>query len=585
MTDMISGLIIGRIVDLYSNTRLLVLGLNIFQVGGGLLYCFSNSPPLLVLARLLSGCGKSISVAFLADLCKSTSKSKRTPVLLILNISYQIGLLLGPAMNLVLEPLHIHVTGHVTITKLNAPGLMMALIWTCVTLLVLVAYSDLVKLASEEVLHDQLDQGYLSSETMENIDLYYSDGSQSSQEDSSEDENYNHTSTDANIGGGQNSTRPNTRRLPLLLSPPPGGVGVPSTSNLLAIPAIDCFKARSRDGSGAEFSIGDGGSANNSSQGSGTGGTYGALADHLHSNEYQSVSSSVASGSRAPWDVRMDPTRLLRRSKRKSEKYIIAAERLIADESTYSEADTSYRTNASSRNISAIQSETESQSESVTWSDYRRQMARIEIVILILIRFIVLFCQTSLEAIVPPVMNTIFQFDDKANSYLYLAAAGEFIVVFGVLTAVSRCGVSDRSLVRTGLILSVLALIWHSCTIPRFTVGDRSQVKYFGIGAFLQLLGCPVVSEIGLALFSKLIPENVQGFAHGVRRFFSQLAVLLGPLWGASTLVMPLLMTLMPLGLQLLATVLFVIWYSRMLPASTNNMDMMSASENTPLLS
>ena len=53
------------------------------------------------------------------------------------------GLLLGPAMNLVLEHLHIHVTGHVVITKLNAPGLMMALIWTCVTLLVLVAYSDL----------------------------------------------------------------------------------------------------------------------------------------------------------------------------------------------------------------------------------------------------------------------------------------------------------------------------------------------------------------------------------------------------------------------------------------------------------
>ena len=51
--------------------------------------------------------------------------------------------MLGPAMNLVLEHLHIHVTGHVVITKLNAPGLMMALIWTCVTLLVLVAYSDL----------------------------------------------------------------------------------------------------------------------------------------------------------------------------------------------------------------------------------------------------------------------------------------------------------------------------------------------------------------------------------------------------------------------------------------------------------
>lgn len=38
-----------------------------------------------------------------------------------------------------------------------------------------------------------------------------------------------------------------------------------------------------------------------------------------------------------------------------------------------------------------------------------------------------LFCQTGLEAIVPPIMNTIFKFDDSANSYLYLAAALEFI--------------------------------------------------------------------------------------------------------------------------------------------------------------
>ena len=47
--------------------------------------------------------------------------------------------------------------------------------------------------------------------------------------------------------------------------------------------------------------------------------------------------------------------------------------------------------------------------------------------------FSVLFCQTSLEAIVPPVMNTIFQYDDSANSYLYLAAAFEFIGRRGIL--------------------------------------------------------------------------------------------------------------------------------------------------------
>jgi len=585
MTDMISGLIIGRVVDIYTNTRLLVLVLNLFQIGGGIIYCCARSAVALVLARLLSGCGKSISVAFLADLCRYTSKSERTSVLLVLNISQQIGLVLGPGMNLILDYLNIHITKNFSITKLNAPGLVMAALWTFVSFLVLLFYFDLVKLASEELITDQLDQGYLSSETIrENMNLYSDDSDSihsqqrlSMHHSEEELEDFNEQQIESiriqNREGGE-SCSPGPR-LPLILSPPPG-VTVAGTSHLLTIPAIDCFKARSRGTSGADFSIGH---SSNNSQGSGYGSTDHQLVPSSYQSELSLHDQLIRPRiRRASWDVRVDPIRLLRRSKRKSEKYIIEAERFIADENnrTFSNFDAS---RFSSRNVSVAQTESSMMSSSSGgWNEYKEHIAKPEICILIFIRFIVLFCQTSLEAIVPPVMNTIFQYDDSANSYLYLAAAFEFIVVFGILTLLTRW-LTDRAIVRAGLCLSLVALIWHSCTIPNFTTGDRSQVKYFGIGAFLQLLGCPVVSEIGLALFSKLVPEHVQGMAHGIRRFFSQLAVLLGPLWGPTTLTIPLLMTLLPLGLQLVAIILFIAWYSKMLPTNSDSVD-----ENTPLL-
>jgi len=611
LSDMASGLIIGRVVDIYYNIRLLVLVLNVFQVGGGIMYCLASSPALLFVARLISGCGKSISVAFLADICRSTSKSERTPVLLLLNISYQIGLMLGPAVNLILEHININISSF-TINKLNAPGLVMAVLWSLVTVLVLTLYTDLVKLTSEQFISEQLDQGYMSNDTMENIDIYQNqdefyqvdlyqeqDGSTSCEDEEAiktddeeivkaDDEEVMKTDDVAITTDREIARSEENPRMQLFLSPPPGSCFA-GTSNVLSIPAIDCYKARSRGTSGADFTIGDG----NSSLGS----EDQRLMDEEAGETSRSYGSFTSTGStRGAWGARVHQVKSFSRSKRRSVKYFYDAERMIADQdqqndqsslSRYSEAETTNVSSRSSRNVSVVgSSDYGSEDSGVGWRQYVEYLVRIEIIILIFIRFIVLFCQTGLEAIVPPVMNTIFKFDDTANSYLYLAAAAQFVVMFGVLAAVSRC-VSDRALVRLGLCLSVVALIWHTCTIPRFKIGDRSQFKYFGIGVFLQLLGCPVVAEIGLALYSKLLPENVQGFGHGVRRFFSQLAVLLGPLWGASTLSLPLLMTLVPLGMQVLAAVLFVIWYSKMIPSSSvneENNQQQHINESTPLI-
>lgn len=198
-----------------------------------------------------------------------------------------------------------------------------------------------------------------------------------------------------------------------------------------------------------------------------------------------------------------------------------------------------------------------------------------------------MFCQTSMEAVIPALMDIYFLYDDMANSYLYLAAGLELLGMFVLLSlASSRCGLSDRSLVLAGSLVLLLSLAWHAATLPTFQTGDRSNAVYFGVGIFLELVGIPTVCDIGLALYSKLLPDEQQGFCHGVRRFISQVGILLGPLWGACALPRPLLLTTVPLAMAALGCLLFILSYGKMRPTVGPEAaeDEEEPSEHSPLL-
>ena len=65
----------------------------------------------------------------------------------------------------------------------------------------------------------------------------------------------------------------------------------------------------------------------------------------------------------------------------------------------------------------------------------------------------------------------------------------------------------------------VAALSWLTATLPKWHKGDRDNLPYFGVGVFLDLLGIPMVCDIGIALYSKMLPDRVQGVGHAVRRY------------------------------------------------------------------
>jgi len=552
VTDIVTGLIAGRIVDISNKVKFLVLILNCFQLLGSILYTISPSPTCLLGSRLISGCGKSIAVVFLADICKSTSKEKRTPILLLFNIAGQLGLLLGPACNIFLRQVEFEV-GWLSVNKLNAPGVFLFFLWLIFSMAVFLFYYDLVTIHKEETLARELRGAYLGR----NPSLAYFENTVNNGE-------IMYTAVD----GAYN----NNNHIPVRES----GTAVRRYNSLDLDVQLRV---------GTEFGSDEALARRASTQLSivGRSRRYDARRDSKKSNVFIDAaenlmgegSSRDSSGSRVS-DSRED--------------------RLEFDENYFESPDVSSRRSFSeyirdeSLDVSQVTSVSDSSppDDKVTMNEYIDALVRDEVVALVLTRFTALLCQTSLETVVPPVMQLYFDYGDMANSILYLCAGLELIVVFLVLTLASRC-ISDRILVVAGLFLMVVALSWLTATLPNFQFHDRSNIPYFAVGVGLDLAGIPMVCDIGIALYSKILPDRVQGLGHGLRRFFSQLAFILGPLWGSSTLSRPALMLAVPLGLVVLSLFLFLASYKRLKPTTEErdnheNFEVLGRNETTPLL-
>jgi len=104
---------------------------------------------------------------------------------------------------------------------------------------------------------------------------------------------------------------------------------------------------------------------------------------------------------------------------------------------------------------------------------------------------------------------------------------------------------------------------------------------YFAVGTALDLASIPILLDISLALFSKLLSDDVQGFGHAVRRFLSSFALLIGPLWGSGSLPWLYLLFGTPLLLILISAVLVLLSFKQMLPLSQQSEDLNTTTSQT----
>jgi len=556
VTDMVSGLVIGRVLDLKSNPRLIVLLLNCSQICGSCLYLSASTPACLLVSRLVSGLGKGITVVFLTDICRSTELAERTPILLLFNIAFQVGLLIGPACNLALSQLDMDtILGH--LDKLNSPGLLLAVCWGLFSVMVLMFYRDLVSLRERIRIEGEMDAAYRTVNATEyqvmtdNGDREYEVVIYHDELDNSEQEQQEFTDDEENDVPVEVEDK-----LPLLNSPlytqveatypcslpVPSGIS-PSDISQFRSPSSSRLKLRLEDIQQLDTSGG-------------------------HHSNYGSCGTS-SGYHRHRSDSRVS---------RKSNNFIDEAERLMGESFTSASSENSQVGSESDLSVN-IHDRDLVRTDSISLRDYLGVLLREELVCLIYLRFIALFCQTCLESSVPPIMQKYFDYGDQANSILYLLAGVELIIVFAILSVASK-RVSDKLLISIGVLLMLVAISWLMATLPNFTPSTRSNLPYFAVGVVLDLAGIPTVCDIGLSLYSKLLPNSMQGLGHGVRRFISQLAIILGPLWGAGTLNTPLLMLGVPLVLLLVGTGMFSASYRRMVPSLSNSQETENNQEN-----
>ncbi|VDN25140.1 unnamed protein product [Dibothriocephalus latus] len=126
------------------NVRYLLMFANLMEVIGNVAYLLPYSPWFVFFGRLIAGVGASCESPMYADLTRATDESERTPYIIVLLLSRQVGLIIGPAFTLILHQMTIEI-GPVQISVYNGPGLVMAVLWVVHTLLIFFFYPHLDK--------------------------------------------------------------------------------------------------------------------------------------------------------------------------------------------------------------------------------------------------------------------------------------------------------------------------------------------------------------------------------------------------------------------------------------------------------
>ena len=530
LTDILSGLVVGKVLDSTHNNRALVLILNCPQILGSILYLSSSSPLMLLCSRLVSGLGKGITIVFLSDICRSTDLEERTPVMLLFDVYFQSGLLLGPLFNMVLTEVEVG-----PVNRLNSPGLLLTLVWCLFSVLVMLLYRDLVKIRQEEMIEEELLGAYVTIDTSEYRILSSQDNEHWEPFKSLDIISMYETAEEVEV-----TEEINMNSLP-----------IESTAHhTLSIPLnLNGTTSQSKNNSPREFR---------------------SRVEDIHrtkSKENLSRSPRNYGTCTAKWTYDRNPLPIRVRSSarvsRKSDCFIDEAEKLMGESDTASTV-SSLDTEKDSKN------DDESENNVLSLEDYKEVLLREEVICLAFLRFVALFCQTSLESSIPPIMEHFFEYGDLANSVVYLIAGIELITICFLLTIVTKY-VSDRMLVSSGLVLMLISQVWLGVVIPSLVQHNRSTLPFLVLGIMMQLMGISIICIVGLSLYSKLIPDHMQGFSHATRRFVSQFAILLGPLWGTGTMDFRYTMVVVPILILLPGIVMFLVSFQRMRPEVSNS--------------
>ena len=147
VSAIISGVVIGRIVDKYRNIWLNMQVCIFLVIIGNILYSLPFSVYLLLAGRAIAGLASGYQLSVQGEVGRIFSTSELVRASAICGLSYSIGVLIGPGINLGFERVHMEFHSW-EITYLNVPALVLAVCFAIYQLFSIYTVSNL------SLLHD-----------------------------------------------------------------------------------------------------------------------------------------------------------------------------------------------------------------------------------------------------------------------------------------------------------------------------------------------------------------------------------------------------------------------------------------------
>lgn len=141
LTGLISAPIYGRISDRTRTSKICIIVGNVLEIGGNFMYFASTSGHMTLFSRLIAGLGAGAASSIYGMISWTTTEDERTKAFSKCMLFRQIGIVVGPAFNIVLNSIDSTI-GPFKINSFNSPGLLMASVWTLHTLLIIFLYKD-----------------------------------------------------------------------------------------------------------------------------------------------------------------------------------------------------------------------------------------------------------------------------------------------------------------------------------------------------------------------------------------------------------------------------------------------------------
>lgn len=135
--------LIGRWCDV-SSFRIVYATTIFLAICGSMVYALARwqgSLAMVLIGRLLNGCGAANTSLLYAYVSRTVPTSKQTQVMMASGLTFPIGMALGPVLNLVTTKADFRIGG-VLFNETNSPGLLLAVILTLLLLCVVYAVEE-----------------------------------------------------------------------------------------------------------------------------------------------------------------------------------------------------------------------------------------------------------------------------------------------------------------------------------------------------------------------------------------------------------------------------------------------------------